>query len=105
MTLNETHEANDFFSRLLVHCCENRVPSICYKIFLYSRRDKEMWVEKLKNNVLALVGRLNESYPKMEGTTYPTINFSDIMPKVLNGSSANDNQILEKIRSYYPSCK
>ncbi|XP_050293833.1 uncharacterized protein LOC126734304 isoform X2 [Anthonomus grandis grandis] len=69
---------------------------------------KENWVEYLKNHILSQIGRTGNSsgYAKPpEGPPLEDFNITQIIPKILNSTTFEDDQIAEKIRSFYPSCE
>lgn len=69
------------------------------------RRDKLNWIETLKERILRGVGRENVTNTRIEQYNLSAINISGILPQFLNGTVPDEDQIAEKIRSYYPACK
>lgn len=74
-------------------------------LLLLRRRDKLNWIETLKEKILRGVGRENASNTRIEQYNLSSINISGIIPQFLNGTVPDEDQIAEKIRSYYPACK
>lgn len=69
------------------------------------RLRKENWVEYLKSQILNHIGRTNSTFTKPpEDPPLTDFNITDIIPKILNTTALDDDQITEKIRSFYPSC-
>ncbi|XP_076254535.1 uncharacterized protein LOC143192771 isoform X2 [Rhynchophorus ferrugineus] len=70
------------------------------------RLRKENWVEYLKTHILNHIGRSNSTFTKPpEDPPLTDFNVTDILPKILNTTMFDDDQITEKIRSFYPSCE
>ncbi|KAF7286619.1 hypothetical protein GWI33_004655 [Rhynchophorus ferrugineus] len=73
---------------------------------LDERLRKENWVEYLKTHILNHIGRSNSTFTKPpEDPPLTDFNVTDILPKILNTTMFDDDQITEKIRSFYPSCE
>lgn len=70
------------------------------------RLRKENWVEYLKSQILNHIGRSNSTFTKPpEDPPLTDFNITEIIPKLLNTTTLDDDQITEKIRSFYPSCE
>ncbi|XP_060533094.1 uncharacterized protein LOC132706044 isoform X2 [Cylas formicarius] len=71
------------------------------------RTRKEIWKGYLKDQILRHMGRGNNSSTSrpVEEATLTNLNISQIIPKILNTTLLDDDQITEKIRSFYPSCE
>lgn len=71
-------------------------------------RMKDSWIEKLKQTILNKTGHGN-SVPKINDTATKLgqINYPDIIKTLQNddNNSNDDEQVIEKVRSYYPSCE
>ncbi|XP_019869914.1 uncharacterized protein LOC109598440 isoform X2 [Aethina tumida] len=65
-------------------------------------RTKDNWIQLLKNKILINIGRGNASLLQTEETTLP-LNITHLMSG-FNSTTIDEDQITEKIRSFYPSC-
>ncbi|XP_018561544.1 uncharacterized protein LOC108903742 [Anoplophora glabripennis] len=70
-----------------------------------NERTKENFILFLKKNLMDHLGRGNFSMPKHNDSRLMSINISEIMPQFLNSSNLYNDEITEKIRSFYPSCE
>ncbi|KAJ8953707.1 hypothetical protein NQ314_007317, partial [Rhamnusium bicolor] len=67
---------------------------------------KENFIQFLKKNILEHLGRSNATIQRPDDARLSSINMSEIIPNFLNSTNLwNDDQITEKIRSFYPSCE
>lgn len=76
----------------------------CYNSCMFFLRAKEKWMEVIKENILNQIGRKNTTIP--QGTLESKLDFDHIQ-NFLNttGGPVGEDQITEKIRGFYPSCK
>ncbi|KAJ8917291.1 hypothetical protein NQ315_002309, partial [Exocentrus adspersus] len=81
-------------------------PSRASNGFFNASRSKENFILFIKKNILEHLGRGNSSVPRPEDARLSSLNVSELMPSFLNSTNLfGDDQITEKIRSFYPSCE
>ncbi|VEN37531.1 unnamed protein product [Callosobruchus maculatus] len=70
-------------------------------------RSKENWIQVIKENLLRQLGRDNTTiFQRPNDGSLSSLNVSQILPGFLNSTNLiPDDQITEKIRSFYPSCE
>ncbi|KAF2878731.1 hypothetical protein ILUMI_27447 [Ignelater luminosus] len=68
-------------------------------------RDKETWLQLLRDNILRRTGRVNGTMPNTgEERDISSLNLTDFV-KGIKIPNADEEFVTEKIRSYYPSCE
>ncbi|CAG9815132.1 unnamed protein product [Phaedon cochleariae] len=69
-------------------------------------RSRENSIRELKNKILQYLGRNASAIKPAGDIAGPSqLNISELFPSLFNQNSSDDDEITEKMRSFYPSCE
>lgn len=96
-----------FIFVVLINTKANLIPQkwnvIKYGAFCSRTRDN--WIQILKENILRQIGRDNTTILTKQDERLSSMNVSERIPGIFNTTILPDDNVGERIRSFYPSCK